>query len=77
MPMGIPGKTDDPMVEAAAQKMLYACKRHGKIAGIFTSNAEDAEKRIKQGFRYMPVGVDCKIIADTYGELIKSLNSIK
>ncbi len=75
--MGIPGKTDDPMVEAAAQKMLDACKRHGKIAGIFTSNAEDAEKRIKQGFRYMPVGVDCKIIADTYGKLIKSLNSIK
>lgn len=75
--MGIPGQITDPRVEAAALKMLDACNRYGKIAGIFTSDVVSAKERIKQGFRYMPVGVDCKILANAYGTLISGLKSIK
>ncbi len=75
--MGIPGKTNDASVEEAAQHMLKACQRHGKIAGIYTNDAISAHKRMKQGFRYLPVGVDCKVLSDTYSELSKSLKNIK
>lgn len=75
--MGIPGRVTEPIVEEAAQKMLKACQKHGKIPGIFTASAEAAEKRVKQGFRYMPVGVDGKMIADAYGNLLKGLRKIE
>lgn len=75
--MGIAGQVQDPRVEAAAQKMLAACQKHGKIPGIFTSSVEAAKERMEQGFRYLPVGVDCKLIADSYGALIKGLKQLR
>ncbi len=75
--MGIPGQVQDPRVEAAAQKMLSACQKHGKIPGIFTSTVEAAQLRIQQGFRYMPVAVDCKLLADSYGALLQGLKALR
>lgn len=75
--LGIPGQINNPMVEEAVQTMLKACKKHGKIAGIYTGNVEAAERRVEQGFRYMPVGVDGKVIADAYRSILTGLRKIK
>jgi len=34
MEMGIPGKVDDPRIEAAVTRVVEACARHGKHAGF-------------------------------------------
>ena len=73
MSMGMPGQVKTPEMEEAISKMLAACKKHGKIPGIFTSTAEDAKRRVKQGFLYMPVAMDCQIISRSYSQLIKDL----
>ncbi len=75
--MGIPGQVQDPRVEAAAQTMLAACKKYGKIPGIFTSSVAAAKERMEQGFLYLPVGVDCKVLADAYGALIQPLRQLR
>ena len=74
--MGIPGQVNHPDVEVAAKKMLDACKKHGKIAGIYCANVAVAKERIEQGYLYIPVGVDCKVLADAYGSIIKGLREI-
>ncbi len=75
--MGIPGQVNHPDVEAGAQKMLDACKRNNVAAGIFCSDIKSAEERISQGFTYITVGVDCKVIADAYANIINGLRAIK
>jgi len=75
--MGIPGQITDPRVEEAAQIMLKACQKYGKIPGIFTGNAEAAQMRVDQGFRYMPVGVDGKVLTDAYRNILTGLRNIK
>lgn len=42
---------DSPEMIAAIDKVLLACKRNGKIPGIVTASADDAARRVKQGFQ--------------------------
>lgn len=46
-------KTDDPRIIAAIDKVLKACRENDVIAGIVTASAEDAARRIKQGFQFV------------------------
>lgn len=73
--MEIPGQVTNPKVEAGAQQMLEACKKHGKIAGIYCGTVEAAKERIKQGFTYILIGVDCSVIANAYSNIINGLRS--
>jgi 4-hydroxy-2-oxoheptanedioate aldolase len=55
MAMGI--APDSPEREAALQRVLKACKDHNIACGIAAvGTAADAEKRIKEGWKYMEVG---------------------
>jgi 4-hydroxy-2-oxoheptanedioate aldolase len=71
--LGITGQVTHPKVEAAAQKVIEITKKYGKIAGIFSGSAEAAKERVKQGFRYITIGMDvtlfgakCKEEADNF-----------
>ena len=44
-----------PEVEAAAQKVLVACKKHNVICGGL-ANASDIEQKVKEGWKYIDVG---------------------
>lgn len=52
------GNTADPEVEGAVQKVLAACKKAGKPAGIISVSPEQANERIKQGFTNIIIGID-------------------
>ncbi len=55
------GKTLDahsPDVETALDKILAACKRAGKIAGLYCIDAERAAATAKRGFTFLTVGSD-------------------
>lgn len=48
----------DPDVEAAVERVLLACQRHGKAPGIFTSDTGMASYRVRQGFRIISLPGD-------------------
>lgn len=56
--MGLPGRIDQPAVEAAISAVLDACQKAGKIAGIFCMDAVAAARRADQGFRFIALGLD-------------------
>lgn len=56
--MGMLGKTSDPKVEEAIQKVLAACKKARVPAGIITVSPDQANIRIKQGFTNIILGID-------------------
>ena len=57
---GLPGRTDDPVIQAACAEVAAACAKAGKSAGIHVVlPAVDAiEKAIADGFTFIAVGVD-------------------
>ena len=71
--MGLIGKVKSKEVEAAADKVLEECRSNGKEAGIFVPNAEEAKKRIEQGFKFITIGMDCAIITKTYNDILKGI----
>jgi 4-hydroxy-2-oxoheptanedioate aldolase len=59
--LGVP--PSDPRVEEAIRKVLSACKETGVPCGTFTS-AEGVATRLRQGFRFLAVGVDSGLPCD-------------
>lgn len=53
--LGIPGQIYDPKVEAIAQGVIDKAREYGKSAGIFVTDAKEANRRIKQGFQYVTI----------------------
>jgi 2-keto-3-deoxy-L-rhamnonate aldolase RhmA len=47
----------------AVDRVLRAAQRHGKTAGVMCSGPEDALRRIDQGFRFVALGSDARLLA--------------
>lgn len=56
--MGIPGRIDDPDFVAALDRVIAACRRHGKAAGILLRGADAVPEALEQGFRFIGIGSD-------------------
>ena len=56
--MGQIGKVDYASIQATADAVLEATKEHGKQAGVFTKNVDEALFYEKLGFRFIVVGTD-------------------
>jgi len=63
MSLGHPNDLSNPEVEAAVQVVLKACQAHNVPCGILTTGPADVEKRIREGFRVVTVGLDGGITA--------------
>lgn len=55
MELGHPWEIDHPVVAEAIDHILDACNRAGILPGIVTSTAEEASRRVKQGFKIVTV----------------------
>ncbi len=53
-----------PPVAAAIERILARAKHHGIIAGIHNGTPEGASKRIDQGFAFVTVGSDVRLMSD-------------
>lgn len=69
--MGIPGQVDDPRIQEAAEIVLAACKKYGKIPGIYAEFPEMAKMRAEQGFKYIPIGMVTSIISRAFVDIVK------
>jgi 4-hydroxy-2-oxoheptanedioate aldolase len=47
-----------PEVQAASARVLEAAKAKGKFAGHFALGAEEAARRVKQGWHFVNCGAD-------------------
>jgi len=63
MSLGHPNDLTNPEVEASVQVVLKACQAHKIPCGILATGPADVEKRIREGFRIVTVGLDGGITA--------------
>ncbi len=47
----------------AVDRVLAAARRHGKAAGVMCTGPEDALARVDQGFRFIALGSDARLLA--------------
>ncbi len=72
------GKTLDahsPEVEAALDQILAACKKAGKIPGLYCIDAERAAATAKRGFKFLTVGSDLAFLRAGAAEQLKILQA--
>lgn len=61
--MGIPGKFDDPRVAEAYKKVIAACKKHGKFAGMGGMYTKELlERHIAMGVQLILSGSDFSLL---------------
>jgi 4-hydroxy-2-oxoheptanedioate aldolase len=62
--LGTRGRTGDPVVEQAVEKVLAACRKHGVAAGYPAGSAAEINKRIAQGFRFFQAGNELSLMRE-------------
>ncbi|HEX5826343.1 MAG TPA: aldolase/citrate lyase family protein [Candidatus Limnocylindrales bacterium] len=60
--MGIPGRIDTPEFVAALDRVITACRAHGKAAGILVGSGAAAATAFAQGFTFVGVGSDVSYV---------------
>jgi 4-hydroxy-2-oxoheptanedioate aldolase len=60
-------------VEAALEKIVTACKKAGKIPGLYCANAERAVEVAKRGYRFMAIGSDLGFLRNGIAPQVKTL----
>jgi 2-dehydro-3-deoxyglucarate aldolase len=68
---GVLGQFDHPLMKSAYEKVLSACERTGKLAGIHVvaPDLDQVRQRAAQGFRFIALSLDITLIA-TYGRAL-------
>jgi 2-dehydro-3-deoxyglucarate aldolase/4-hydroxy-2-oxoheptanedioate aldolase len=60
--MGIPGQFDNPDFLAAVDRLVAACRAHGKPAGVLADSVEAIEVWPARGFRIFAYGTDISLL---------------
>lgn len=66
--MGIPAQFDHPRFHAAVDRVVAACRRHGKTAGIMAGDVQTGKQWLSRGFRAIAYSGDLWI----YGAALKA-----
>lgn len=61
--LGVPGRFDDPAYQAALRRVVEACRRHGKAAGILLYDHPAYAPHLELGFTFMGLGADVSMVA--------------
>jgi 2-dehydro-3-deoxyglucarate aldolase/4-hydroxy-2-oxoheptanedioate aldolase len=59
--LGTPGRFDTPAFGEAVERVVTACKRHGKRAGRLARSAEEAAELARNGFDCFALGSDTAV----------------
>ena len=65
-------QTDAPVVEAQ-KKIVETCRRHGKPAGIHTASSEYAQKMIDDGYRFVTLTSDARMLAEKASQMVDAV----
>ncbi|MBV9557582.1 MAG: hypothetical protein JO254_10920 [Pseudolabrys sp.] len=61
-----------PTIEAANEKVLAACKKAKKFAGLYCATPERAAQTAKRGFNFLAVGNDFGFLKGAYAGALKT-----
>jgi 4-hydroxy-2-oxoheptanedioate aldolase len=68
--LGVSGRTSDPIVQEACEKVLAAGRRHGIPVGYPAGTPEEIGKRIAQGYRFFQAGNETALLRSGAGALL-------
>lgn len=71
--LGIPGQMTNPIMVDAMKHIVKVCKDKGKLAFIYSGNAEDSKMKFGWGYDAVAVSMDVVFLINTYKELIKNI----
>jgi 2-keto-3-deoxy-L-rhamnonate aldolase RhmA len=76
--LGVPGRVDDPRVAACHDRVIQACRRHGKTAGIGAVAGQPALARrvVDLGARFITAGVDWDFLLTAAHSRVQSLREL-
>ena len=60
--MGIPGQVHDERVEAASREVLRLARKHGKAAGTFLLDGDEARRKAEEGFQYIAISLEATLL---------------
>jgi 4-hydroxy-2-oxoheptanedioate aldolase len=62
--LGIPGRFDSPEYTGALDRVVAACRAHGKAAGILVYDTAVVPGLLERGFTFVGIGADAALVAD-------------
>jgi 4-hydroxy-2-oxoheptanedioate aldolase len=65
-----------PELNAAVDKLLAACKKHNKIAGIFMFGTDGVEAALKSGFSFVSVGNDLHHVLVSNTQMVNQIKDV-
>ena len=71
--LGVPGQTDHPDYVAAVERVMGACRAHGKAPGIMAPGLESVGPLVAQGFRFIAYWRDAWIFKQGLREGIEAV----
>lgn len=63
--LGVPRRFDAPEYQEVLDRVVAACRAHGKAAGILVNDRSAAEACIDRGFRFIAIGSDATLLAQS------------
>jgi 4-hydroxy-2-oxoheptanedioate aldolase len=58
---------------AAHRQVLQACQKIGVPAGIHCYSAEEARQRITEGWQFLAVGSELRMMMDAAGAIVRTI----
>ena len=75
--LGIARQFDHPTMREAYEKVVGACRKFGKAAGIILLNPDRADRHFEQGFRFLAQGSDGQLVASGFPKHAACLEQFK
>lgn len=61
--LGVPRQFDAPVFQETLDRVVEACRRHGKVAGILANDRAAGERYFERGFGFVAIGSDATLLA--------------
>jgi 2-keto-3-deoxy-L-rhamnonate aldolase RhmA len=73
--LGLFRQFDHPAFRGALDRVLAAARRHHKTAGIMATHADDAVARLGEGFRFISIGSDTRLLTSAVTAALEQVRS--
>lgn len=74
--LGIPGRFDDPVYQAALDAVVAASRASGKAAGILLYDTSAVHTYIERGFTFVGIGADGAFVADSADRALAAVRAV-
>jgi 2-keto-3-deoxy-L-rhamnonate aldolase RhmA len=73
--LGVPGQYEHPRFRQAVDRVIEACKAHGKTGGCLVATPDAARQWIDKGYRFIGFGTDVQLLASAFRDAISVIKA--